>query len=259
MSSMTKILMRLITGVVVILLVVAAVPVAMLTYANLPGNLRVSLSWVTASPTTGVELAAVPPTTQPPTETVIEQVTVQVDNEPSITPAGPTETPVVNPSITSTVPPTATVEVVEPASPVPPTSTVTPSQPAITVEAITYPYHIQEGTPVFIQNFAHADAGCSWFSVAGQVMDNAGNPVTNLVVSVTGTINDKPLELLGMTGSTDAYGPGGYEIQLGAAPLASNGTLSIQLIDLKGNPLSEKVTFNTSADCSQNVVLINFN
>ena len=269
MSSMAKTLMRLIVAVTVLLLLVAAVPVAMLTYNNVSGNLRLSLYWVTSSPTLVTNLAAEPPTTQPPTtqpatvqpptETPVQEVTVVVEKPSTVTPAGPTETTVVIPSITSTTPPTETETATETqvVTLVPPTITLTPSQPVVT--EITYPFHIQDGTPVFIQNFAHADAGCSWFSVAGQVLDASGNPADNLVVSVTGTIADKTIDLLGITGSTDAYGPGGYEIQLGTTPLASQGTLSIQLLDLKGNPLSPKVAFNTSADCSQNVVLINFN
>jgi len=32
----------------------------------------------------------------------------------------------------------------------------------------------------------------------------------------------------------------------------------VQLKDLNGNPISEKVAFQTSADCSKNLVLINF-
>ena len=121
-----------------------------------------------------------------------------------------------------------------------------------------YPYKAQAGTPVFLQNFSHAYAGCNWLSVAGQVFDSKGHVVTNLVVSVTGTLKGSKVDLLGLTGLAPAYGAGGYEIQLASSPVASTGTLMIQVFDLQGKSLTSPQFFNTSAACSENVILINF-
>jgi len=82
--------------------------------------------------------------------------------------------------------------------------------------------------------------------------------VKNLVVSIKGTLNGTAVDLLGLTGLALEYGPGGYEIQLGTQPVASTGTLTIQVLDLNGNAQTAAMPFNTSADCSQNVILINF-
>jgi hypothetical protein len=95
-------------------------------------------------------------------------------------------------------------------------------------------------------------------SVAGQVFDADGEGLTYLVVSVKSTLNGSPVELLGLTGLAQEYGPGGYEIQLSSVPIASTGKLTIQVFDLNGNAITEPVQFDSSAGCSENVVLINF-
>jgi hypothetical protein len=56
----------------------------------------------------------------------------------------------------------------------------------------------------------------------------------------------------------DAYGPGGYEIQLSKQPYQTNGSLNIQVFDLNANALTDPLFFNTSADCEKNLVIINF-
>ncbi len=120
------------------------------------------------------------------------------------------------------------------------------------------PFKIQEGTPAALQNFAHPDKACNWMGVAGQVIASDGSPVTRIVVLVTGTLNDQPVEFLGMTGSVLDYGLGGYEIELASKPVQTRGQLTLQLFDLDGIPLSDPVLFNTSKDCAKNLILINF-
>lgn len=117
----------------------------------------------------------------------------------------------------------------------------------------------QVGTPAHIPNIARPDVGCSWTGVGGQIFDLSGKPVDKIVVEVEGTLGGKRVSATGMTGTNKNLGPGGYEVTLADQALASSaGALTVQLKDLNGNPISEKVQFQTSADCSKNLVLINF-
>lgn len=129
------------------------------------------------------------------------------------------------------------------------TFTPTPTEPPL-------PYALQPGAMISLPAFTHSATGCAWMGVGGQVIAEDGQPVKNLVVSVTGTKDGQPAEWMGYTGSATAYGPGGYEIQLGNQ--AAEAAFSIQLFDLNGNPLSDPFQFTTSADCGQNLMLINF-
>jgi hypothetical protein len=61
-----------------------------------------------------------------------------------------------------------------------------------------------------------------------------------------------------LTGSASILGPAGYVFNLSDHPIASEGTLWIQLNDTAGVPLSDKVSLNTSDSCEQNFVLVNW-
>jgi hypothetical protein len=145
-----------------------------------------------------------------------------------------------------------------------PTATATP-QPTFSVTptpvlapTLVVQYRQQPGTPAYIQMFRQPEQGCNWMGVAGQVFDRDGQPASGIVVVVTGAIDGQPVDLVGVSGTVPAYGPGGYELQLSAKPLASSGALAITLYDLDGLPLTAPLLFDTKAACSQNLVLINF-
>jgi hypothetical protein len=121
------------------------------------------------------------------------------------------------------------------------------------------PFIPQKDYPLFSQNFAHIEAGCNWMGVAGQVFDKSGKTISNLVVVVNGQLENNPIDLIGLTAINLAYGPGGYEIQLNNKVINSTNSLSIALFDLAGTPLSNPITFPTYADCSKNLIIINFN
>jgi hypothetical protein len=153
-------------------------------------------------------------------------------------------TETIAPKATQTLISTFTVE---------PTTTFTPiHSPAL--------YFVQSGTPAYIKNFAYPAKGCNWLGIAGQVFDPDGLPVLNLIVSVKGKLGIADIDVFSMTGLAegDAYGPGGYEIQLSNQPYQTNGSLNIQVFDLNANPLTVPLIFNTSADCEKNLVIINF-
>jgi hypothetical protein len=96
--------------------------------------------------------------------------------------------------------------------------------------------------------------------VGGQAIDLSGAPVLGLVVQLGGNLQGNLLDLLSLTGSAAqfGYGPGGYEFTLADEPITTDETLYVQLLDQAGQPLSDRVFFDTTDSCEQNLVLINF-
>ena len=89
-------------------------------------------------------------------------------------------------------------------------------------------------------------------------MVDAGNsPIIGQVVVLRGSLDGKLLEQQTVSGINKEYGESGFEFVIGTAPIAST-TLYVQLVDLSGIPLSDKIAVPTSADCSKNLVLVRF-
>jgi hypothetical protein len=142
-----------------------------------------------------------------------------------------------------------------------PTQTAVPSTPTAAPTATPIPaeaYRLQPGSPVYLPFFRQPELGCAWTGVAGQIFDTEGEPVSGIVVVVEGALGDTPVDAVTVSGAAPAYGPGGYELQLGQQPIAAAGTLSLLLYDLDGVPLIQPLSFDTRAGCTQNLVLINF-
>ncbi len=138
--------------------------------------------------------------------------------------------------------------------------TATATEPAYTPDpAAVFPF-IAKGDPAPVAStLFHPEAGCNWQGVAGQVFDLQGRPVIGLVVRLTGTYNGKQIEYTMLTGTAQAlYGDSGYEFNLGSQPVSAEMNLTVQLTDQSFQPMSEKITFSTSADCTRNLVLVNF-
>jgi len=133
--------------------------------------------------------------------------------------------------------------------------TIVPTQTA-TLEPAK-PFEVQVGGPAYISNIAHPQYGCNWLGVAGQVFDQKDSPIVNLGVSLTGTLGDTKINDLAISGTATQYGESGFEFKLADKPIASSGTLSIQLLGDDGQLLSEQIFFDTSEDCDENLVLIN--
>lgn len=94
--------------------------------------------------------------------------------------------------------------------------------------------------------------------VAGQAVDKNNSPVLYLVVRLGGSLDGNAIDLLTLTGTAPAYGQSGFEFVIGNQPVASNGTLWIQLLEQGDKPLTDKIYFNTFADCNKNLILIRF-
>ena len=195
---------------------------------------------------TSTQAAANPPAsaTAPPAETAAPT------EEPT---RAPTETEPPAPTATATQPPTATAK---------PTRTPTrmpTDTPEPTATEVVYDYRLQAGSPSYLANFAHPEDGCDWLGVAGHAFNGEGEALKQLVVKATGTLNGKALiDQMALTGSAAAYGPGGYELQLGDSPAETSGEVKVQLFDLDGNPLSDQVALDTYDSCGLNLILVNF-
>lgn len=180
---------------------------------------------------------------------------------PTLGPPTPTNTPEIylpptwtaTPTVTATTTPTPTETPIPSATPTPtetPAVTNTPSGAAIVP---------QPDSPKYTTNFANTKA-CQWMGLAGQVFDNKTNgAVTGLAVRIGGQLSGIPFDLTSLTGSAPAYGPGGYEFVLSDHPIASTKTLWVQILDTAGVPLSDRIYFDTSDKCSENLVLFNWN
>lgn len=89
-------------------------------------------------------------------------------------------------------------------------------------------------------------------------MDANGSHVIGTVVVLRGTLNGSRIEQQTVSGINKEYGPSGFEFVLGTAPVASDNTLYVQLVDQQSLPLSEQVQITTSTDCTKNLVLVRF-
>lgn len=190
----------------------------------------------------GVDLEpgpTLPPTLGYPTVTNTPEIYLPPTWTPTISPTPsetPTETPTPEPTATET--------------PVPTTPTPGPSPTGA-------PFGVQPGSNVLVANFAN-DLACSWMGVAGQVFDRNRNPLTGITVRVDGQLAGQLFNQDAVTGSAARVGPAGYVINLSDRPIASTGTLAVQLWDTAGLPLSDKISFNTSDQCNQNLVFVNW-
>lgn len=140
--------------------------------------------------------------------------------------------------------PVATLVVIVPSGP-PPTPTWTRSP---------FKFTIQGDAPIAIENVFNP-AGCAWTGIGGQAFDLKGQPtLLGYVVHLEGGEFDEN----SLTGTQPQYGPDGYEFKLADAPKKTTGLYRIQLRDPQNIPVSDWVTVNTFAECSKNVLIVNF-
>ncbi len=118
-------------------------------------------------------------------------------------------------------------------------------------------YANQAGTPVGIPNFVLPSAGCNWAGIGGQVFNQDGTPAAGLVVKLSGTIEGQGLMQFTVTGTATRYGPAGFQFTLADHPVASQGAVSIQLMDIAGVPMSRQITLTTFNNCDKNLLLVN--
>lgn len=188
---------------------------------------------------------------------------------PTWTPAPtilPTQTPVPTNTLVPTNTTTPTESLASPTVEAPSETpgegqpTATPSEEPAPTPTQSMPFALHPGDPVAINNIGYPDLGCDWMGVGGRAFDLSGAAIEQgLFVQLGGTLNEETVEMLGMIGMVDNYGPGSYEFVLGDQPIASTQTLWVQLFDQSMLPLSEQILFDTYVDCEKNLILINYN
>jgi hypothetical protein len=94
--------------------------------------------------------------------------------------------------------------------------------------------------------------------VGGQIFDQQGKAVKNVIVEVNGRIGGKPYIGLSLSGTALAYGSGGFEIFLSSKPMDTKDNFWILLRDLQGRQLSYHLPFDTYAACDKNLILFHF-
>ncbi len=171
---------------------------------------------------------------------------------PSVTPLVllPTQTPA--PTLPNQPTPTAILAT--------PAGTFTGPTLSPTVKSNSVFAFILQSEPKAIDSTLFSPArGCQWMGVAGQAFDLKNSPVPlGIEVQLAGVLDGKPILITSLTGTATLYGLSGYEITLADKPIASRGSLWIRLVDQAGLALSDRVYFDTFADCSRNLIIINF-
>jgi hypothetical protein len=150
----------------------------------------------------------------------------------------PTITPIPTNTSFSLVPPTKT-----------PRPSATPTKPKA---AFSGSFTQVESTII------HPDLACNWAGIGGTVVDANNSPVIGTVVVLRGTLNGSTIEQQTVSGINKEYGPSGFEFVLGNAPVESNKTLFVQLVDQQNIPLSDPVHITTSIECNKNLVMVRF-
>lgn len=155
--------------------------------------------------------------------------------------------------------PTATLPAYPPLEPQP-TATLPaypPQEPTPdpNVDAV---FTIQAGGPFYLLNFNHPEQGCDWLGIAGQVFDDGGLEILNLTVVAGNRLAGEDHNLAATTGRATAYGLGGYEIELTNQPVNTTNLFWVQVLGTEGQPLSQRIYFDTREDCEQNLILVNF-
>lgn len=119
-------------------------------------------------------------------------------------------------------------------------------------------FAFQPGAAVAVPNFIQPEAGCNWSGISGQAFDLSGSPINGLVILLSGSLENQPILKYVLTGSSVQMGPGGYDVILSDKPVASQGSLTVQLQDITGVILSPAIPIVTYASCSQNLIIVNW-
>ena len=119
-----------------------------------------------------------------------------------------------------------------------------------TSPSASFPFAQTATGVVYIPNANGRD--CNWASIAGTVTGLQGEALDGYGVRVTGTDLDEKV----FSGTALTFGPGGFELVLGNAPVRA--TVTVRLFSPTGAPLSDEYAVITRDDCDQNVALVNF-
>jgi len=190
----------------------------------------------------------------PPTMPVARELDTLTPTPKQVLPPTWTLTPTntLVPTMTNTPEPSATLEFVTEA---------TATETTEVVEQSDMPFVLHDGNPQYIPNLYHAELGCNWMGVGGQVLSLNGAPVTGVVVKLGGQLAGQEVEKVTVSGIATKYGPAGYEFDLTDIvnePTASTSSLWVQLLDQAGLPMSNQIFFDTFEECDKSTIIIYF-
>ncbi|MBW4437348.1 MAG: hypothetical protein KME04_09460 [Pleurocapsa minor GSE-CHR-MK-17-07R] len=158
----------------------------------------------------------------------------------------PSDTPQPSATPTATLPPSATPS---PAPTAAPTDTPEPGTP---VPAFSFSVPRTLGSnQVYITN-PDQRGGCAWSSIGGNVTDENGDALDDYQIRVLGDDLNETL----ISGTSTAYGEGGFELQLGFE--ARDAQFALQLFDPNGTPVSDVIPITTSSRCDWNISVVRF-
>jgi hypothetical protein len=191
----------------------------------------------------GTQIAAVPTFTFPPSAVTDTPPGPPTATQPLEFPTF-TTAPGVTPSPTNGLLPTQTEINIQ---------TLTPTQP---LSGDGPAFIIMDGNPLYL---GHPD-GCNGMYVAGNVVDINGAPLPLMLIRVQGILGGQSLGLEDtLSGQAQQYSESGWEIKLSANPIASTGTVWLELFDpVTEDAVSDLIFFDTFNDCSKNLIMINF-
>jgi hypothetical protein len=188
-----------------------------------------------------------PPTLYPTPALPTATSTLRMTLEPSWTPTAAIPTQTQTPAPTNTPLVTATSESL--------LASETPSGPTATPG--DFAFALMDGSPSAIRGDAfHPELGCEWVGVAGQVLGLNGEAIRSQFIHLGGSLEGDSISLLTITGSAPSYGLAGFEFIIANRLVGTTQTLWIQLEDVQGLPMSDRIYFDTYADCERNLVVI---
>jgi hypothetical protein len=193
------------------------------------------------------------------------------DTEPTLVALMSTPTPRPTIPVTDTPLPTIPTWTPRPTRTPAPTDTPRPARPTNTPRPTVFftPIPSATGTPtptrhpypyqlvgeVQFQRYPFS-SDCNWLGIAGEVIDQAGEPVLGIPV----VLNGGGLQnVVTNSGSRPDYAPSGWEHFLDAR--VKEGTFTIQLYKVENNqsyPVSEVVEVRTRQDCRANLAYLVF-
>lgn len=195
-----------------------------------------------------------PPPTQPAAIVLPTEVPTATD----------TPTP---PALPPTWTPTASITPIPSETPLPSATAAlaTPlGEESLATETLTpkvdskYPFVLRTEPVGIDASLLYPGRGCQWSGVGGQVVDMQDSPYIGITVQLGGSTQGIYTNEYSLTGTATKYGEAGFEFTLAEYPFDSESELWVRLINQSNYPLSDKVYFDTFADCSMNLIIINF-
>jgi hypothetical protein len=111
---------------------------------------------------------------------------------------------------------------------------------------------VSRGSPLLVAN-PDLTTGCAFQGLAGQVFGLNNVAAFGLRVSIS---SDTGLSYSAITGSNTRFGEAGWLVQVDNKP--SSLKYTVELLNPKGIPISDKVIITFPAACSANLAVIHF-